>query len=57
MDIFYHSTHVTQSSAIALNDWAITSPHASSLRSAKISVLIEKMVTTSNLNGILVYPF
>ena len=57
MDIFYHSTHITESSAIVQNDWAITSPHASSLKSAKISVIIEKRVATSNLNGILVYPF
>ena len=54
---FLHSTHITESSAIAQNDWAITSPHACSLKSARISVIIEKSVTTSNLNGMLVYPF
>ena len=44
MDIFYHSTHITDSLAIVQNDWAITNPHASSLKSAKISVIIEKKV-------------
>ena len=42
MDLFYHSAHITESSAIVQNKWAITNPHASSLKSARISVIIEK---------------
>ena len=42
---------------IVQNDRAITNPRASSLKSAKNSVITEKRVTTSNLNRILVYSF
>ena len=68
MDILYHSTHITEScdkisalynfSWVTLqNDWALTSPHSRLLKSAKLSLIIDTRVTTSNMNGILVYPF